>query len=135
MTPDPLGLAGGDVNLYAYVGGNPINWVDPLGLAKKYCADWWVHSEKWVTVGDPGKTRMRPLHTYEVGSLLLSAIPWSGFATGPYTLMELYHTEQQKKVTMKKRTCFIEDECGEVRQIEETDYDDLGPTRTKDFVD
>jgi len=30
--PDPIGFAGGDVNWYAYVGNDPINWIDPLGL-------------------------------------------------------------------------------------------------------
>ena len=29
---DPIGFAGGDVNLYRYVGNNPVNFVDPLGL-------------------------------------------------------------------------------------------------------
>jgi len=30
---DPLGFGGGDVNLYNYVGGNPVNLVDQLGLS------------------------------------------------------------------------------------------------------
>ena len=31
LTRDPLGEAGG-LNLYAFVGNNPVNWVDPWGL-------------------------------------------------------------------------------------------------------
>lgn len=29
---DPIGFEGGDVNLWRYVGNNPVNFVDPLGL-------------------------------------------------------------------------------------------------------
>ncbi|UQP96026.1 RHS repeat-associated core domain-containing protein [Xanthomonas arboricola pv. pruni] len=32
ISEDPYGFAGGDVNFYAYVGGNPISNIDPLGL-------------------------------------------------------------------------------------------------------
>jgi RHS repeat-associated protein len=32
LTKDPIGFAGGDVNLYRYVRNNPINRVDPFGL-------------------------------------------------------------------------------------------------------
>jgi RHS repeat-associated protein len=32
ITQDPIGLAGGDVNLYSYVGNNPIKFIDPFGL-------------------------------------------------------------------------------------------------------
>jgi len=33
--PDPLGLAAG-INLFSYVGGNPVSKVDPLGLSEEF---------------------------------------------------------------------------------------------------
>ncbi|GIX17134.1 MAG: hypothetical protein KatS3mg119_1320 [Rhodothalassiaceae bacterium] len=38
LEPDPVGFASGQLNLYAYVGGDPINAIDPSGLASEDCS-------------------------------------------------------------------------------------------------
>ena len=46
---DPVGFAGGDVNLYGYVQNNPINWIDPKGLSKEHgqwCGGDWTGGKK-----------------------------------------------------------------------------------------
>jgi hypothetical protein len=62
---DPIRLAGGTVNFYEYVGNNPVNWVDPIGLTwkdveraievlKKYHPEYY-NSRPSVSFGDTGK--------------------------------------------------------------------------------
>jgi RHS repeat-associated protein len=36
ISEDPLGFGGGDVNLYAYVRNQPVNWIDPWGTTGFY---------------------------------------------------------------------------------------------------
>jgi RHS repeat-associated protein len=43
MSEDPIGIRSGDINFYGYVAGNPLRYVDPLGLdkrGKKSCSDY-----------------------------------------------------------------------------------------------
>jgi RHS repeat-associated protein len=37
---DPLGLAGGSLSTFAYVGGNPVSYVDPTGLVQHKTGQW-----------------------------------------------------------------------------------------------
>ena len=42
ISEDPIGFAGGDVNLYGYVGNNPYGYIDPFGFQGwgETFADW-----------------------------------------------------------------------------------------------
>ncbi len=40
ITQDPIGFSGG-INFFSYVENNPVNFVDPLGLARKRSEGWW----------------------------------------------------------------------------------------------
>jgi len=53
VSEDPIGFGGGDVNLYSYVGNNPINFIDPLGLTAgdTNASNTWV--EAWEITNIP----------------------------------------------------------------------------------
>jgi RHS repeat-associated protein len=48
ITSDPIGLDGG-LNSYTYVGGNPLRWADPFGLAVQICTKFW-HPHTFICV-------------------------------------------------------------------------------------
>ncbi|QYO65715.1 RHS repeat-associated core domain-containing protein [Leptolyngbya sp. 7M] len=47
ISEDPIGFAGGDINLYGYVWNNPMHFTDPMGLSP--WSDWaaWANEGRW----------------------------------------------------------------------------------------
>jgi RHS repeat-associated protein len=56
INEDPSGFKGGDANLFRYVGNDPLNQVDPSGLAAKWAsgAKASVPTAGWAALGQPG---------------------------------------------------------------------------------
>jgi RHS repeat-associated protein len=65
LTPDPIGLAGG-INLYAYVGGNPVNLIDPFGLSS-------VSFDR----------ALGTIRVYDQNGILMGEYPAGNFTTNP----------------------------------------------------
>jgi RHS repeat-associated protein len=67
---DPILWGGGQVNIYEYVGGNPVHWIDPGGLSKfdKICGlpkrfmNWLHRQDKKNMPGDYTPDELREMH-------------------------------------------------------------------------
>ena len=85
LTADPIGLLGG-VNLYAYVLGNPVNYVDPMGLD----IDWLKFARYTNAVSGPyiskfmrvGNQIQRTLVDVGLGKIGVPTSGVAGFALG-----------------------------------------------------
>ncbi|MGH7961734.1 MAG: RHS repeat-associated core domain-containing protein, partial [Candidatus Binatia bacterium] len=60
ISEDPIGFAGGDANLYAYVGNSPVSYIDPFGQCRdpggpgiRYCIETFIpQATAWGFDGD-----------------------------------------------------------------------------------
>ena len=106
-TQDPISLAGG-INLYQYA-PNPVQWVDPLGLAKKQesnCPDivyraLTPHEESSIAGGN-GINRLTPYHRttpeQHVGGTQHSRNPWISTTRNKDTAVNKYAAGRGAKV-------------------------------------
>jgi len=102
LTPDPSGYRD-SANLYAYAGGDPVNYGDPLGEAQQpegltYTIEGWVNGQHIVYTGS-GKlpTRIEEVHDSKL-------------------LREIFGTEDKSKVSQEMWDEFIKRRSTRIRQ-------------------
>ncbi len=86
ITADPIGLDGGDINLYIYVWNNPTNWIDPWGLAGQGAIDWATDQTgstdyQWWDPHPESRGRL-PDHTGGRGAYKCNAFVWDALEAG-----------------------------------------------------
>jgi RHS repeat-associated protein len=82
ISEDPIGFAGGDVNLYGYVRNSPIALIDPFGL------DWREYVKRFVL---PSAGALNP--DFIVSPLADIALSKETFATGVLLAVKDYNQE------------------------------------------
>lgn len=112
ITPDPIGFLGGDTNFYRYVGNDPINHIDPLGLnkcqaiedklskAKKNAA------EKLAKVEGIKKIVAKKL-AKKAATLPLKAVPILGWAMAAYDVYDMVSTGIEIAAEIKEGTAAV----------------------------
>ncbi len=85
MSRDPLGFAASDVNLYRYVGNQPVGFKDPFGLERSYVFATYSLSGSlfWIVSGETSIYAIMDfdtgeIHLYWSGSLGLGPTPTVG---------------------------------------------------------
>ena len=99
ITPDPIGYLSGDFNFYRYVGNDPVNFVDPLGLASKACSK---ANDKLDKAKKKALEKLERLNSIKkiaakkaakkIATLPLKAVPILGWAMAAYDVYDVVTT-------------------------------------------
>ena len=60
LTPDPMGLNGGDPTLYSYAAGNPLRFIDAMGLSRADTTRISQVFQEWMTMATDAGYRTDP---------------------------------------------------------------------------